>query len=307
VTPVMEGRLSENTRRGSPRRGGLGRGLGALIPDVAEPFDAAGVMIVAIDTISPNPHQPRVQIDHTDLEALASSIRLHGVIQPIILARSDRPDRYTLVAGERRWRASRLAGLRSIPAVIMDVTPQGLLELALVENLIRSDLAPLEEAQAYRRLIEDFGLTQADVAQRVGRSRVSVTNTLRLLLAPDVVKDALQSGQISEGHARALLSLPSAADQIAMLELVVEKHLNVRETEATVRRWLASAESHVPSRRNLGKSKSDDDTTARLRRALATSVAIRRSGSGSGSIRIDFGSDEQLAEIVNRIAGEPAF
>lgn len=246
-------------------------------------------------------------MDDDELAVLAESIRIHGVIQPIVVRPSEQPDSYTLIAGERRWRASRIAGLAGIPAVVMDVSLQAQLELALVENVIRSDLSPLDEAVAYRQLIDEFNLTQADVAERVGRSRVSVTNTLRLLLLPDRVKDALDAGEITEGHARALLGLPSAVEQIAMLETVIRRGLSVRETEAAVRAWVERY-SGATERATLPIATSAfADSEQRLRRALSTNVSIARSAKGVGSIRIDFASDDQLAEILDRIAGETLY
>ncbi|MCC6675163.1 MAG: ParB/RepB/Spo0J family partition protein [Thermomicrobiales bacterium] len=298
-------------QRSAPRRAGLGRGLEALIPNLqSEPTAAPSappVSTIPVTSISPNPRQPRTSIDEDELAVLAESIRLHGVIQPIVVRPSDTPDAYTLIAGERRWRASQRAGLDRIPAVVMDVSLQAQLELALVENVIRSDLSPLEEAIAYRQLIDEFGLTQADVAERVGRSRVSVTNTLRLLLLPDRVKDALDAGEITEGHARALLGLPSAVEQIAMLETVIRRNLSVRETEAAVREWV---ERHAGSsdRAPLIVARNEfADSEQRLRRALSTNVAINRSAKGTGSIRIDFSTEDQLAEILDRIAGEALY
>src|SRR3954470_14696588 len=217
------------------RRGGLGRGLDALIPAYGE--GAAATLDIDIDAISPNPYQPRIEMDAEALETLAASIRLHGVIQPLVVTHGQERGRYVLIAGERRWRAARLAGLGAVPAVVKDAVPRAMLELALVENVVRADLSPLEEAAAYRQLVDDFGLTQAAVAERVGRSRVSVTNTLRLLALPDRVQRALAAGEISEGHARALLGLPTAVDQIGALELIVERGLSVRQTEELVRRW----------------------------------------------------------------------
>src|SRR5215216_3836295 len=217
------------------RRGGLGRGLDALIPAYGE--GEAAALDIDIDALSPNPYQPRVEMDAEALETLAASIRVHGVIQPLVVTRGPERGRFVLIAGERRWRAARLAGLGAVPAVIKEAVPRAMLELALVENVVRADLAPLEEAAAYRQLIDDFGLTQAAVAERVGRA--SVTNTLRLLALPDRVQRALGAGEISEGHARALLGLPTAPDQVAALEWVLEKGLSVRQTEDLVRRWAA--------------------------------------------------------------------
>jgi ParB family chromosome partitioning protein len=200
------------------RRGGLGRGLDALIPAYGE--GAAATFDIDIDAISPNPYQPRLEMDSEALETLAASIRVHGVIQPLVVTQGPERGRFVLIAGERRWRAARLAGLGAVPAVVKDAVPRAMLELALVENVVRADLAPLEEAAAYRQLIDDFGLTQAAVAERVGRSRASVTNTLRLLALPDRVQQALGAGEISEGHARSLLGLPTAPEQVAALEWV---------------------------------------------------------------------------------------
>src|SRR6478735_1167388 len=227
--------MSSNS--GSQRRSGLGRGLGALIPAPSANSSASGPLEIAIELIEPNPYQPRSAIDQGKLHTLAESIRQHGIIQPLVV-REMEPGRYFLIAGERRWRAAQLAGLTSVPIILKDATPRAQLELALVENVVRADLSPLEEAAAYRQLIEEFGLTQGEVAERVGRSRVSVTNTLRLLAAPEVVQAALNAGHITEGHARALLGLTSAADQIAMLDVVIAKGWTVRQTEDAVRRWL---------------------------------------------------------------------
>lgn len=297
-----------NQRRGA-RRSGLGRGLEALIPslDATPQVAPPTTSTAAVSSITPNPRQPRTTIDPDELALLADSIRTHGIIQPIVVKPGDAPEQFVLIAGERRWRAAQIAGLSEVPIVIMDVSLQAQLELALVENVIRSDLSPLEEAQAYRQLIDEFGLTQADVAERVGRSRVSVTNTLRLLLLPDRVKNALEAGDITEGHARALLGLPSAVDQIAMLEMLVKHAWSVRETENAVRNWVEPTDDPKPVQPSKRLRSEHIDLEQRLRRALATNVTIKRTDRGDGSIRIDFSSDEQLAEILNRIAGESPF
>lgn len=295
-------------QRAATRRAGLGRGLEALIPSldaIAPP--ASSSTTVGVTQISPNPRQPRTIIDPDELQRLADSIRTHGIIQPIVVKPGGSDVEFILIAGERRWRAAQIAGLDQVPVVIMDVSLQAQLELALVENVIRSDLSPLEEAVAYRQLIDEFGLTQADVADRVGRSRVAVTNTLRLLLLPDRVKDVLERGDITEGHARALLGLPSAADQIAMLELVLKRGWSVRETESAVRAWLDDSAAPVTPAQNPRLRAEQLDFEQRLRRALATNVSIARSERGTGSIKIDFSSDEQLAELLDRIAGESLY
>ncbi len=288
--------------RSGPRKGGLGRGLGALIPTPSEQDYAAASTDVPIDRIVPNPFQPRSAIDLQRLNTLVESIRAHGVIQPLVVKRADTPGHFILVAGERRWRASILAGLETIPVVIKDAAPQAMLELALVENVVRSDLAPLEEAAAYRQLIEEFGLTQAEVAARVGRSRVSITNILRLLTAPEAVQEALADGRITEGHARALLGLPSAADQVAMLETLQAKDWSVRQTEAAVRKWLSApvATQHEESRNHR-----DDRLEGQFRTALGTKVALRRDANGrGGALTIHFYSDEELQGLYDRIVGD---
>jgi ParB family chromosome partitioning protein len=298
-----------SNQRSGPRRAGLGRGLEALIPSLegSPTAPASSATSAPVTSISPNPRQPRSTIDPDELQILVDSIRTHGIIQPIVVKPPDASDTYVLIAGERRWRAAQLAGLTDVPVVIMDVSLQAQLELALVENVIRSDLSPLEEAVAYRQLIDEFGLTQADVAERVGRSRVSVTNTLRLLLLPDRVKEALERADITEGHARALLGLPSAIEQVAMLETVLKRGWSVRETESAVRSWVDGQNSPRPAAASPALRSEHADFEQRLRRALATNVAINRSERGTGTIRIDFSSDEQLSEILDRIAGESLY
>jgi ParB family chromosome partitioning protein len=301
---------TKGTARARQRRGGLGRGLESLIPSGPERptpssdgVSTGAPLEVPIDAIAPNPWQPRVHLDRQRLEDLAHSIRTHGVMQPLVVTNADEPDRYTLIAGERRWRAAGIAGLATVPIVVKDVAPQAMLELAIVENVVRADLSPLEEAAAYKQLIEDFGLTQADVADRVGRSRVSITNTLRLLNAPERAREALAAEQITEGHTRAMLGLGSAADQLAVLDIVLEKGLSVRQTEDLVRRWL----SGVPAKRQTHVERDADEIRleSRLRDALGTKVALKRgSGASGGTITIQYYSDEQLQSLYDRLVGE---
>ena len=294
----------------SPRRGGLGRGLDALIPAYGE--GAAAALDIDIDAISPNPYQPRVEMDAEALETLAASIRVHGVIQPLVVTRGPERGRFVLIAGERRWRAARLAGLGAVPAVIKEAVPRAMLELALVENVVRADLAPLEEAAAYRQLIDDFGLTQAAVAERVGRSRASVTNTLRLLALPDRVQRALGAGDISEGHARALLGLPTAPEQVAALEWVLEKGLSVRQTEELVRRWAAceSPKGGPAPPEPAARGESDRDAALcqafvdGLQRALGTRVGFRPAKEGGGTLTIHYNSDEELNALYEKLGGK---
>lgn len=297
--------------RARSRRGGLGRGLESLIPTTSPttgPAPNTGAssgrpLEVPIEAISPNPWQPRSRMDPHDLEELAQSIRTHGVMQPLVVTSSDEEGKYTLIAGERRWRASGISGLKHVPIVVKDVTPQAMLELAIVENVVRADLSPLEEANAYKQLIGDFGLTQAQVAERVGRSRVSITNTLRLLNAPERVQAALADGQITEGHTRALLGLGAATDQLTVLEIILDKSLSVRQTEDLVRRW----QTGTPKKKSRETDSQPDDVRleSRLRDALGTRVAVKRgSRGGSGSITIQYYSDEQLQALYDRIVGE---
>ena len=290
-------------RGGAARRGGLGRGLGALIPTLPAGEQPA-TLEVDINAVERNPYQPRAGLDPAQLEGLAESIRTHGIIQPLIVRRGEERDRYVLIAGERRWRAARQAGLTTVPIVVKEATPQAMLELALVENVVRADLSPLEEAAAYRQLIEEFGLTQAAVAERVGRSRVSVTNTLRLLAATEQIQAALNGGQITEGHARALLGLPTAAEQVALLVTVVERGLTVRQTEEAVRRWLAGERP-----RGAADAKPRDPDEIRLedrfRGAFGTKVTFRRGAEGAGgTLTIQYASDEELDALYQKLVGE---
>jgi len=280
-------------------RRGLGRGLDVLIP--TEDSNAGGVRHVPIEMIVPNPHQPRTRIDAEELQTLAASIREHGVIQPLVVTRGE--DGYQLVAGERRWRAAKLAGLTEVPAIIKEVAPREMLELALVENIQRADLNPLEEAQAYRHLVEDFGLSQSEVARRVGRSRPTINNLLRLLSASPGVQQALLDEQITEGHGRALLGLETHEAQDAALKLVLEKGLNVRETEALVRRMRESEE-----RPGVAAPSPKDDPhiralEARFSEALGTRVRLRH-GRHQGRVVIYYYSDEEFRALYQRLTGE---
>lgn len=293
--------------RPKQRRGGLGRGLGSLIPTapVTSPTsssDDSSLQQVQIDNIQPNPYQPRLHMKQDQLEELASSIRTHGLMQPLVVSAADDNGAYTLIAGERRWRASRLAGLSEVPVVVMTATPQEMLELAIVENVVRADLSPLEEAHAYRRLIEDFTLTQGEVAERVGKSRVAITNTLRLLNAPEQVQQAIVDGEITEGHARAMLGLSTIAEQIEMLEQIRSKNLNVRQTENLVRNWLKKP-TEKPTERP-GISGDMLRIESRLREALGTRVTLKSGSQSGGKIEIEYASEEELQAIYDRLVEE---
>ena len=271
---------------------GLGRGLGALIPSA----ERNGLLQIDLDRISPNPRQPRTVMKEEALAELADSIRQHGILEPLIVTRSG--SGYTLIAGERRWRAARLAGLTIVPAVVKDSTPQQLLELALVENIQRQDLGPVEEAAAYRQLLVEHNLTQEEVARRVGKSRSAVANSLRLLNLPPEAKAALEEGRITEGHARTLLSLPSAEQQLALLASMLSSGVTVREAEEAARRG-------SPKGQPSGRPKSVElsELENRLREALRTKVELHRGRKG-GRVVIHFYSDEELEGIFQILTTE---
>lgn len=285
----------------SPRKIGLGKGLESLIPTTEGEGDEArqGVLEVPLNSISPNPHQPRSPIREEDLSELAASIEEHGIIQPLIV--TETLDGYQLVAGERRWRAARVAGLSQVPVLVKDVASSKLLELALVENLQRSDLNPLEEAAAFQQLADEFELTQKEIAQRVGKSRTTIANTLRLLTAAEAVQKALLEERISEGHARALLGLENAAAQEAALKTVMKQGLNVRQTEELVRRLIGRQEKkEEPDRRPSPEIR---ELESQFREALSTKVSLKRKGKG-GRLVIYFYSEEELGALYEHIVGD---
>jgi ParB family chromosome partitioning protein len=272
--------------------------LGALIPETEAPAGGVGELPVA--AITPNPMQPRTKLDPEALAELSASIREHGLIQPLVVTQLG-PERYQLIAGERRWQAARMAGLATVPAIVKEATPQQVLELALVENIQRADLNPLEEAAAYRQLVEEFGLTQEQVAERVGKSRSAVTNTLRLLRLPAQVCQALADGTISEGHARALLALPAPESQVAALKMVVDRDLNVRQTEELVRRLKGEAPS-PPAKPPVSPEVKALERD--FRESLGTKVDLQHGTEGRGRLVIHFYSEEELQALYERIVGE---
>jgi len=279
----------------SKSRRALGRGLDALIPATER---KAGAAEVPIALVSPNPHQPRQSISEESLVELAASIREHGVIQPLVVTQIG--NEYQLIAGERRWRAAQLAGLTTVPAIVKETTPQQMLELALVENVQRADLNSLEEAGAYRQLMDEFGLTQEEVAERVGKSRTAVANTVRLLRLPDDIKAALASERISEGHARALLALPTARLQHQALAIIEQRDLNVRQTEALVRHMQAEPQEPAPK---AELSPQDQDAVDKFQARLGTRVNLVR-GKQGGRVVIHFYSEEELQAIYEAIVGD---
>jgi ParB family chromosome partitioning protein len=284
------------------KKRGLGKGLGALIPESAGQWDSKapepGLRQVPIGEIVPNPHQPRAPVVESELEELAASIAEHGVIQPLIVTQVE--GQFQLIAGERRWRAASQAGLEAVPVIIKEASPQEMLELALVENIQRNDLNPLEEATAFRQLIDEFGLTQDQVAERVGKSRSAVANTVRLLTLPGPAQAALLDGRISEGHGRALLGLSTAEKRTAALRTVLKRSLSVRQTEELVRRLQGKAPERKPPR------PVDEEIGAveeRLRQRLGTKVELKH-GKKGGRIVIHYYSDEELQSLLDEIAGE---
>ena len=283
------------------KRPALGRGLSALIPQApplsppvardAAPREPQRPSELDIDLLTPNPDQPRFQIDELKLEELAQSIRSHGVIQPIVVRRVH--DRYEIVAGERRWRAAQRAGLLKVPITVRDIPDEQLLEVALIENIQRENLNPIEEAQAYRRLVEELHLSQETIATAVGKDRATVANYMRLLKLPAEVKNDLASGALSMGHARALVTLPDDAAQRRIAREVVSRGLSVRETEALARREQSPPPPAPPPVKVDPNTRAAED---RLKLALGTRVRIVRKGQ-AGRIEIDFASEDELQRL----------
>jgi ParB family transcriptional regulator, chromosome partitioning protein len=283
------------------KKSGLGKGLDALIPGGTSAPSREGVLNVPVEQISPNPRQPRTKFDPSELGELAASIQEHGIIQPLIVTYDSSGDRYILIAGERRLQAARTAGLEQVPVILRDdASEQQYLELALIENVQRTDLNPLEAAEAYRQLTADFNLSHEEIAARVGKSRTAITNTLRLLKLPPSIQQYLVDGYISEGHARALLALPNHQAQTALVEIVIDKDLNVRQTEELVRKYSGQKPTTSSRPTPPPEIRSLED---RLRTHLGTRVKLHH-GQKGGSITIHYYSDEELNQIISQILGE---
>jgi len=276
----------------------LGKGLGALIPDLSALDDkekkALGINEIDIDKIVPNEYQPRKVFNDEKMKELAASIKEQGVIQPVIVHRTG--SGYQLIAGERRWRASRLAGLKTIPALVKEATKREFLEMALIENIQREDLNPLEAAEAYKRLQDEFKLTQEDLAKRVGKERSTVTNFLRLLGLPKEIKQELATGALSMGHAKAVLSLERVRDQMQAAVMIVKKGLSVREAEA-----LAARLKNPPKEKKARLSHELKSVEEKLKKALGTKVSITAKSKG-GRIVIEYYSAEELDRIIDKIS-----
>lgn len=276
---------------------GLGKGLEALIPGGFTSAPATADTYAPITMIAPNPRQPRESMSEENLSELAASISEHGILQPLIVTHDPITGMYTLIAGERRLRAAKIAGLEKVPVIIRTVTDQERLELALIENVQRADLSPLETAAAYRQLAEEFNLSHEEIAVRVGKSRVSVTNSLRLLKLPQQVQEALMSQTITEGHARALLGLPTEASQLAALHTILKNELNVRQTEELVRKLTGVKPPALPEKIIDPHVKEIED---RLSERLGTKVSLRH-GEKGGALTIHYYSDEELDSLINTL------
>ena len=287
------------------KKTGLGRGLDALIPSgefaPESPTIAptSGFEILPIANISRNPRQPRSQMNQEELSELAASIRENGILQPLIVTQSDEPEKYILIAGERRLLAASMAGLETVPVIVREASEQQRLELALIENVQRADLTPLEAAEAYRQLADDFNLSHEQIAQQLGKSRVAITNTLRLLKLPDDVRRSLAVGEITEGHARALLSLPTSQAQSAVLHTIIKHELNVRKTEDLIRKYLGE---RPPSQEKPAPKPDVTFLEERLQERLGTRVNLHPRKKG-GTLVIHYYSDEELDALILRILG----
>jgi ParB family chromosome partitioning protein len=288
------------------KKTGLGRGLDALIssgdftPESLQATRTSGYETIPTTDISRNPRQPRSQIDQEELEELAASIRANGILQPLIVTPAGEPGKYSLIAGERRLLAASLAGLDSVPVIIREASEQQRLELALIENVQRTDLTPLEAAEAYRQLADDFNLSHEQIALQLGKSRVSITNTMRLLKLPVDVRQSLAKGEISEGHARVLLSLLTPQAQSVALQTILSHELNVRKTEDLIHKLLGQRP------RMEEKPTPKPDVTfleEKLRERLGTRVNLHPRKKG-GTLVIHYYSDEELDALILRILGQ---
>jgi ParB family chromosome partitioning protein len=280
------------------KKRGLGKGLDALIPAGSDQIPSRqGMLQVPVENIQPNPRQPRTSPEMENISQLADSIGEHGILQPLVVLPKGAGGSYTLIAGERRLLAAQKAGLDLVPVIVREANEQQQLEWALVENLQRSDLNPLETANGYLQLADEFDLSHAEIAKRVGKNRATVSNTLRLLKLSAAVRGALIENKISEGHARALLSLPTAQAQSAALQSILERELSVRQVEELVQRLLGERRKKKPTTK---RSPEETALENQLRDALGTRVTLKR-GRRGGSLVIRFFSDEELNALVDRL------
>ncbi len=294
-----------------PKHSGLGKGLEALIPTGFQPeglqdenslAGSGGVLTIPVEQIVPNPRQPRSSFKESALNELAISIKEHGIIQPLLVSRNENGSGYTLVAGERRWQASQRAGLKTVPVIIRQTTDQQRLELALIENIQRADLNPLEEANAYRQLAEEFHLSHEEIAGRVGKSRVAVTNTLRLLNLPNSIQKSLAEGDISEGHARALLGLTNPRAMESALHTILLNKLTVRQTEDLVNKLKGEK---PPSVIKEGLSPDEKSLSNFIQASLSQKISVKiGKDKASGSLTLHYGSEEEFQDLMIRLTGQ---
>ncbi len=279
------------------QKSGLGKGLDALIPAGLGSTPTQADSFAPISMIIPNPQQPRESISEESLVELSASIREHGILQPLVVSRDPVTGMYTLIAGERRLRAAKLAGLEKVPVIIRTVSEQQRLTQALIENIQRADLSPLETARGFRRLIDEFNLTHEALADQVGKSRVTVTNTLRLLNLPQEVQETLAAARISEGHARALLGLPTPQAQISALHTIVAQQLNVRQAEELVRKMSGIKPPSLPM---VDRDPNIQELEERLSEKLGTRVSLHHRKKG-GTLTIHYYSDEELNSLIEKL------
>jgi len=283
------------------KRMALGKGLGALLPEFGQ-GESKTLLYCGIEEVFPNPSQPRKQFDESRLQELAESIREKGILEPLLVRRTDQG--YELIVGERRWRAAQKAGLREVPVLVKEVEGRDAFEISLIENLQREDLNPVEEAEAFKHLIEEFHLSQDDLSKRIGKDRTTIANSLRLLKLPLEVRNQLLQNQITSGHARALLSLDHKEKQKELCALIIKKGLSVREAERLARQWAAKLQKTIPSAKKKGDLESQlDSLQDSLRKCLGTKVRITQKGN-RGKIEIEYFSHEELERIVETILGK---
>ncbi len=283
-----------------PIKGGLGKGLDLLIPGAETKEEKKETLLLKTSQLEPNKDQPRKKFDEEAIEELAQSIKQYGIIQPIIVCKRD--DYYQIIAGERRWRAAKKAGIREVPVVVKEYTEKEIAEISLIENIQREDLNPIEEAKSYKRLIDEYKLTQEELSERVSKSRTEIANKMRLLKLHDDVQKMLISGALSAGHARALLGLEVKKDQLKAANEIIEKSLSVRQTEDLVKKM------NEPKKEKEGKSKTEDslefvykDLEKRLSDCLGTKVKISRKDKNKGKIEINYYSEDELDRLYGII------
>lgn len=275
---------------------GLGKGLGAILDSENILSESSGISELKVNDIEPNREQPRKNFDQEKLQSLAESIAQHGVVQPIIVKKQDKG--YSIIAGERRWRAAKLAGLKTIPAIIKDLSPRDVMEVALIENIQREDLNPIEEAEAYQKLMDEHGLTQEVLSRLVGKSRAAIANSVRLLTLSDKVKEMLVGEVLTPGHARTLITIEDAEKQANLADAIVQKNLNVRETEKFVNEQLNPKESKAHKR--TAKDVNILDIEERLKSALGTKVDLQHRNN-KGKIIIEYYSNDEFERIIDII------